>query len=78
VSNKGDNTETVENSSARARAPRGVRFDAARPTIGANALARVRPDMRIVVAGDFEDLALRLEGTLTIKRRIAKIAAQKG
>jgi transcription-repair coupling factor (superfamily II helicase) len=41
-------------------------------------LARVRPDMRIVVAGDFEDLARRLEGTLAIMRQIAKIAAKKG
>ena len=41
-------------------------------------LARVRPDMRIVVAGDFEDLASRLEGTLAIMRQIAKIAARKG
>jgi hypothetical protein len=39
VSNKGDNTETADNSSARAGAPRGVRFDAARPTIGAIAPA---------------------------------------
>jgi transcription-repair coupling factor (superfamily II helicase) len=41
-------------------------------------LARVRPDMRIVVAGDFEELASRLEGTLAIMRQIAKIAAKKG
>ncbi len=34
--------------------------------------------MRIVVAGDFEDLALRLEGTLAIMRQIAKIAGKKG
>jgi len=41
-------------------------------------LARVRPDMRIVVAGDFEELPQRLEGTLAIMREIAKIAAKKG
>ena len=46
--------------------------------IGASALAGVRPDMPIFVAGDFEDLALRLEGTLAIMRQIAKIAAKKG
>ena len=41
-------------------------------------LARVRPDMRIVVADDFERLAARLEGTLRIMREIAKIAGKKG
>jgi transcription-repair coupling factor (superfamily II helicase) len=41
-------------------------------------LARIRPDMRIVVADDFEKLADRLEGTLRIMREIAKIAAKKG
>ncbi|MBV8664168.1 MAG: transcription-repair coupling factor, partial [Hyphomicrobiales bacterium] len=41
-------------------------------------LARVRPDMRIVVTGDFEELPERLEGTLTIMREIAKIAGRKG
>ena len=41
-------------------------------------LARVRPDMRIVVADDFERLADRLEGTLRIMREIAKIAGKKG
>ncbi|HEY1943172.1 MAG TPA: transcription-repair coupling factor [Roseiarcus sp.] len=41
-------------------------------------LARVRPDMRIVVVGDFEDLPERLEGTLAIMREIAKIAGRKG
>jgi transcription-repair coupling factor (superfamily II helicase) len=41
-------------------------------------LARVRPDMRIVVVGDFEELPQRLEGTLAIMREIAKIAAKKG
>ena len=41
-------------------------------------LARVRPDMRIVVADDFEKLEDRLAGTLTIMREIAKIAGKKG
>ena len=41
-------------------------------------LARVRPDMRIVVADDFERLADRLDGTLRIMREIAKIAGKKG
>ena len=41
-------------------------------------LARVRPDMRIVVADDFEKLADRLTGTLRILREIAKIAGKKG
>jgi transcription-repair coupling factor (superfamily II helicase) len=41
-------------------------------------LARVRPDMRIVVTGDFDDLPDRLEGTLAIMREIAKIAGKKG
>ncbi len=41
-------------------------------------LARVRPDMRIVVTADFEDLPERLEGTLAIMREIAKIAGRKG
>ncbi len=41
-------------------------------------LARVRPDMRIVVTGDFEELPERVEGTLTIMREIAKIAGRKG
>ena len=38
------------------------------------ALARVRPDMRIVVTDDFEKLADRLSGTLGVMREIAKIA----
>ena len=42
------------------------------------AAARVRPDMRIVVAEDFDDLADRLEGTLKVMREIAKIAGKKG
>ncbi len=41
-------------------------------------LARVRPDMRIVVADDFEKLADRLTGTVKIVREIAKIAGRKG
>jgi transcription-repair coupling factor (superfamily II helicase) len=41
-------------------------------------LARVRPDMRIVVTDDFEKLADRLQGTLRIMREIAKIAGKKG
>jgi transcription-repair coupling factor (superfamily II helicase) len=41
-------------------------------------LARVRPDMRIVVADDFEKLADRLDGTLKIMREIAKIAGKRG
>jgi len=41
-------------------------------------LARVRPDMRIVVAGDFEELPDRLEGALATMREIARIAGKKG
>ena len=41
-------------------------------------LARVRPDMRIVVVGDFEKLKDRLDGALTVMREIAKIAGKKG
>ena len=41
-------------------------------------LARVRPDMRIVVAGDFETLTERLAGTLAMMKEIARIAARKG
>ncbi len=40
--------------------------------------ARVRPDMKIVVADDFEKLGDRLSGTLKIMREIAKIAGKKG
>jgi transcription-repair coupling factor (superfamily II helicase) len=40
--------------------------------------ARIRPDMRIVVADDFEKLTDRLEGTLRIMREIAKLAGKKG
>ena len=39
-------------------------------------LARVRPDMRIVVADDFEKLKDRLDGTLRIMREIAKISGK--
>ena len=41
-------------------------------------LARVRPDMRIVVTDEFEKLEDRLDGTLAVMREIAKIAAKKG
>ncbi len=41
-------------------------------------VARVRPDMRIVVADDFDRLADRLHGPLKIMREIAKIARKKG
>ena len=40
--------------------------------------ARVRPDMRIVVSGDFDELPDRLEGVLKIMREIARIAGKKG
>jgi transcription-repair coupling factor (superfamily II helicase) len=46
--------------------------------VSTNPLARVRPDMRIVVTDDFEKLADRLAGTLKIMREIAKIAGKKG
>ena len=41
-------------------------------------MAKVRPDMRIVVVDDFEKLEDRLAGTLRIMREIAKIAGKKG
>jgi transcription-repair coupling factor (superfamily II helicase) len=41
-------------------------------------MAKVRPDMRIVVVDDFEKLEDRLVGTLKIMREIAKIAGKKG
>jgi transcription-repair coupling factor (superfamily II helicase) len=41
------------------------------------ALARVRPDMRIVVVGEFDELPERLAGTLKVMREIAAIAAKK-
>jgi transcription-repair coupling factor (superfamily II helicase) len=40
--------------------------------------ARVRPDMRIVVADEFDKLEDRLSGTLGVMREIAKIAAKRG
>jgi len=40
--------------------------------------AKVRPDMRLVIAGDFETLEDRLKGTLKIMREIAKIAGRRG
>ena len=40
-------------------------------------IARVRPDMRIVVSGDFEELTDRLDGALKTMREIAKIAEKK-
>ncbi len=39
--------------------------------------ARVRPDMRIVVSGEFDELPERLEGVLKIMREIARIATKK-
>ena len=41
-------------------------------------LAKVRPDMRIVVVDDFEKLKDRLDGTLKVMREIAKISGKKG
>ena len=41
-------------------------------------MARVRPDMRIVISDDFEELKDRLEGSLKAMREIAKIAGKKG
>jgi transcription-repair coupling factor (superfamily II helicase) len=41
-------------------------------------LAKVRPDMRIVVVGDFDEVPDRLEGTLKIMRELAKLASRKG
>ena len=43
-----------------------------------NPEARVRPDMRIVVGGEFERLSDRLDGALKTMREIAKIATKKG
>lgn len=40
--------------------------------------AKVRPDMRLVITGDFESLEDRLKGTLKAMREIAKIAARRG
>ncbi len=39
---------------------------------------RVRPDMRIVVSGEFERLGERLDGALKTMREVAKIAGKKG
>jgi transcription-repair coupling factor (superfamily II helicase) len=41
-------------------------------------LAKVRPDMRIVVTEDFEEMGERLDGTLGIMRELAKMAGRKG
>jgi transcription-repair coupling factor (superfamily II helicase) len=41
-------------------------------------IAKVRPDMRIVVVGDFDEIPDRLDGTLKIMRELAKLAARKG
>ncbi len=46
--------------------------------VTANPDARVRPDMRILVSGDFEELSDRLGGALKTMREIAKIAGRKG
>jgi transcription-repair coupling factor (superfamily II helicase) len=46
--------------------------------VTANPDARVRPDMRILVSGDFERLKDRLDGALKTMREIAKIAGRKG
>ena len=46
--------------------------------VTANEDARVRPDMRIMVGGDFEKLGARLDGALKTMREIAKIAGRKG
>ncbi|MGO9721570.1 MAG: TRCF domain-containing protein, partial [Methylocella sp.] len=46
--------------------------------VSAQPLARVRPDMRIVVSGDFEALKDRLDGALATMREVARIAGRKG
>ncbi|MFZ0205989.1 MAG: hypothetical protein WAL59_07705 [Roseiarcus sp.] len=38
---------------------------------------RVRPDMRIGMVGDWEELADRLEGALGVMREIARIAGDE-
>jgi len=43
-----------------------------------NPEARVRPDMRIFVGGEFEALEDRLDGALKVMREIARIAGRKG
>jgi len=40
-------------------------------------LAKVRPDMRIVVVDDFEVLEVRLDGTLPVMLEIAKITGER-
>ncbi|MFN3483588.1 MAG: transcription-repair coupling factor, partial [Rhabdaerophilum calidifontis] len=40
--------------------------------------AKVRPDMRVVFAGDFADPALRLNATRKLMAEIARIAAKRG
>jgi hypothetical protein len=40
--------------------------------------ARVRPAVRIVIVGDWEELADRLQGALGVMREIARIAGTKG
>ena len=46
--------------------------------VQANEDARVRPDMRILVSGEFEKLGDRLDGAVKTMREIAKIAGKKG
>ena len=41
-------------------------------------LARAPLDTRIVIVGDWEELADRLEGALAVMREIAKIAGRTG
>jgi len=43
-----------------------------------NENARVRPDMRIFVGGEFEALKDRLDGALATMREIARISKKKG
>jgi transcription-repair coupling factor (superfamily II helicase) len=45
--------------------------------VQSNENARVRPDMRIVVGGDFEALKDRLDGALATMREISRIAKKK-
>ncbi len=46
--------------------------------VTANENARVRPDMRIVVSGDFEALKDRLDGALATMREVARLSKKKG
>ncbi|HXT05839.1 MAG TPA: transcription-repair coupling factor [Roseiarcus sp.] len=46
--------------------------------VTANEEARVRPDMRIVVSGEFEALSDRLAAALKTMREIARLAGKKG